>query len=140
MKSLLAIYLLNNLFKNSIYLFILVLVTACGGGGGGSAPVAVSEVKISWNKNTESAVNKSGGGYKIYYSPNSGFATDDSGVVEIDVPYVSGTLSPTSVKIKPLPSSGSYYLRVAAYSALADPELAGGSISAATFQTTFLVP
>ena len=129
---------MDNALKNSIYLFIVVLVTACGGGG--SAPVAVSEVKISWNKNSETAVNRNGGGYKVYYSINSGFEPDDTGVVEIDVPYVSGDVSPTSAKIKPLPLSGIYYLRIAAYSALDNPGLSGGSISTATFQTTFSVP
>lgn len=130
---------MDNTLKNLIYLFILVLVTACGGGGG-SAPITVSEVNISWNKNLEAAVNRNGGGYKVYYSLNSGFTTDDAGVVEIDVPYISGDLSPTSAQIKPLPASGTYYLRIAAYSALNNPELSGGSISAATTQTTFLVP
>ena len=127
--------------KYLIFILIIALSSACGGGGGdGSSAPAKSKVKVSWNPNPDTAVNRSGGGYKIYYSLNSGFTTDDTGVTEIDVPYVSGSVSPTSIQIKPLPPSGTYYLRIAAYSALDAPGLSGGSISIATTQNIFSVP
>jgi hypothetical protein len=95
-------------------------------------------VEVSWARNPETAVNRSGGGYKVYYSSNTGFNPGDGGVTEVDVPYVSGALSPTSVLIGL--GSGTHYLRIAAYSALNAPGTSGGSISTAAPQVTLTVP
>jgi hypothetical protein len=97
-----------------------------------------TDVLVSWDGNPETAVNRSGGGYKVYHSSNSGFNPGDSGVTEIDVPYISGVSAPTSVLISLSP--GTYYIRIAAYSALNPPDLSGGSISTATPQISLNVP
>ena len=95
-------------------------------------------VQVSWNANPESAVNDTGGGYKVYYSQNIGFNPGDSGVTEIDVPYVSGPTAPTSVLVDV--GNGTYYFRVAAYSALNTPGTTGGTISEAAPPFSLTVP
>jgi hypothetical protein len=95
-------------------------------------------IQISWIGNPETAVNRSGGGYKVYYSTNSGFNPGDVGVTVIDVPYISGVSAPTSVLVSLSPAT--YYIRVAAYSVLNVPGTSGGSISAATPQFTLIAP
>lgn len=95
-------------------------------------------VQITWNSNPETAVNRSGGGYKLFYSSTSGFSPGDSGATEITVPYVSGATAPTITSISLLP--GTYYICVAAYSALNAPGMSGGSTSTASTQTTLIVP
>lgn len=99
---------------------------------------ATGNIQISWDGNPETAVNRPGGGYKVYYSTNSGFNPGDGGVTQIDVPYSSGVSAPTSILI-PL-NPGIYYIRVAAYSALTPPGSSGGSISTATPQITITAP
>lgn len=94
-------------------------------------------VQISWNSNPETTVNQSGGGYKVYYSSNSGFNISDGGVTEIDVPYSSGATAPTSTQVQLLP--GTYYIRIIAYSVLNAPGTSGGNTSTATPQTTLIV-
>ena len=112
------------------------ILTACGGGGGGAS---TRTVQISWDSNPETAVNRIGGGYKVYYSSNSGFNLSDAGVTEIDVSYISGSTAPTSTQVQLLP--GTYYIRIIAYSALnAPPGTTGGSSSTATSQITLIVP
>lgn len=96
-----------------------------------------STVKILWNSNPETAVNQSGGGYKVYYSSNSGFNISDNGVTEIDVPYSSGATTPTSILVQLLP--GTYYIRIIAYSALNAPGTSGGSTSTPSLQTMLIV-
>jgi hypothetical protein len=95
-------------------------------------------IQVSWNGNPETAVNRSGGGYKVYYNSNSGFNPGDVGVTEIDAPYISGVSAPTSVLIGV--GSGTYYVRVAAYSSLNAPATSGGSISTATPQIILTAP
>lgn len=95
-------------------------------------------IEVSWNANPETAVNRGGGGYKLYYSSNSGFDPADIGVTEVDVPFVSGPTAPTSVQIEVGP--GTYYFRVAAYSSLNAPGTTGGSISLAAPQFSLTVP
>lgn len=97
-----------------------------------------SIIQISWNPNPETAVNRTGGGYKVYYSSNSGFAISDGGVTEVDAPYSSGATAPTSTQVRFFP--GTYYMRIIAYSALDAPDTSGGSVSTATSQTTLVVP
>ena len=122
--------------------FLLIMLsvftlTACGGSGGGSC-APISTVQISWNSNPETVVNRSGGGYKVYYSSNSGFNLSDGGVTEIDVSYISGPTAPTSTQVQLLP--GTYYIRIVAYSALNAPGTINGSSSTATSQITLIVP
>lgn len=93
-------------------LFIL-MIAGCGGGGGDSASIE-STVSVSWDANRESGVNQPGGGYRVYYSNNSGF---DVGSADfIDVPYVSGAKTPTATTLAL--SSGTHYIKVVAYTAL----------------------
>jgi hypothetical protein len=99
---------------------------------------ASGNVRISWNENPETAVNRSGGGYRVYYSANSGFDPGDSGVAEIDVPWTSGASTPTTVVVTLSP--GIYYIRIAAYSLLNPPGSSGGSSSAASPQFTLSAP
>ena len=99
---------------------------------------ASGNIQISWDANLETAVNRPGGGYKVYYSTNSGFNSGDGGVTEIDVPYISGVSAPTSILI-PL-SPGIYYIRIAAYSALNAPGSSSGSTSTTTSQITLTAP
>lgn len=101
-----------------------LLWTGCGGGGDGSSPNinpnpspiddSLSNVKISWTANRETAVNSPGGGYRVYYASTPGFSPTEGTV--INVPYTSAPLSPTSTVISL--SSGTYYFRVVAYSSL----------------------
>ena len=95
-------------------------------------------IQVSWNASLATAVNRPGGGYKVYYSTNSGFNPGDGGVTEIDVPYSSGVLAPTSVVISVSP--GTYYIRIVAYSALNAPGTSGGSTSTVTPQITLTAP
>jgi hypothetical protein len=97
-----------------------------------------ASILVSWDENPETVVNRSGGGYKVYYSSNSGFNPGDVGVTEIDVPYSSGVSAPTSVLISLSP--GTYYIRIAAYSALNAPGTSGGSASTVTPQITLTAP
>ena len=121
----------NYLFFRPINLFavllITVILTSCGGssgGGGGSGDasgdgngggsVITKTVTISWNANLESAVNSTGGGYKVYYSTTSGFAIGSA--ISVDVPYTSGSYAPTSTDISLEP--GTYYFKIVAYSGI----------------------
>jgi hypothetical protein len=118
--------------KLVFYYIILLLVffaSGCSDGGGSSS----RNVVISWSANKESAVNTTGGGYNVYYSSSSGFSLNDSEVTQINVAYSSGSTSPTSTNI--ILSSGTYYIRVAGYSALAS-----GTTSALSPQISITVP
>lgn len=124
-----------------LFISVLTVITACGGGGGGgggaTTPI-ITNFTLSWNANHETAVNTSGGGYKIYYSIVPGFNSTDPGVTIIDVPYVSGNLSPTSTTVQL--STGTYYFRVAAYSELNSPWSSGGTVSSPSGQITIVAP
>ncbi|MDY6933458.1 MAG: Ig-like domain-containing protein [Spirochaetota bacterium] len=98
-----------------------------------SFTTGVPRVRITWEANREKAVNSAGGGYKVYYSQTNDF--DISGASSIDVPWVSGQ-TPTSITI-PLTSlsSGTWYIKVVAYSALG-----GGSVSEPSTQSSIVVP
>lgn len=98
----------------------MFLAVGCSGGGGTSSgggstvPPTPKSVLISWNANHESAVNRVGGGYKVYYATTPGFVLGNA--TSVDVPYVSGATAPTSRVLTLLP--GTYYIKVTAYSAL----------------------
>jgi hypothetical protein len=81
------------------------------------APVSVScsgNCLVSWNANHEKAVNSTNGGYRLYYSQDSHFQKDDTGVQMFEVPYVLGPTAPTSV-IHDF-GEGTWYIRITAYS------------------------
>ena len=124
-----------------------LLLISCGGGDGTApasssatppTPPTIRNVTISWNANRETAVNTTGGGYKVYYSTTPGFDITDAGVTVIDVPFVAPPRTPTSVSVDLL--SGRYYFRVVAYSALISPWGSGGSTSTPSAQISVLVP
>jgi hypothetical protein len=69
---------------------------------------------ISWSANHEAAVNRTGGGYRLYYSTTPNFAIGSA--TPVDVPYASGPTSPVTTTLTL--ASGTYYVKVAAYSAL----------------------
>lgn len=117
---------MKSLFRFLVFSLIAVFIAACGSGGGGGASSLKSAV-VSWTANKEAAVNTMGGGYKVYYSEVSGFSINDKGVTTVDVAYVSGSSAPISTTLSLSPST--YYLRIAAYSAVA-----GGSSSAVSSQ------
>lgn len=104
--------------KNPISVMVMLIVvafllTACGSDSS-SGDSSKKTVTISWTANKESGVNRSGGGYQIYYSTTSGF--DAGSASSVDVPYESGSSAPTSVDIDL--KEGTYYFRIAAYSAI----------------------
>lgn len=71
---------------------------------------------VTWEANRESSVNSSGGGYKVYYSTQTGFNPLTDGSV-INVPYTGDALTPNMALISDVPA-GTYYVRVMAYSNL----------------------
>ena len=125
-----------------LLIFPALLQISCGGGGSESSPLtpppALRTVNVSWNANRETAVNTTGGGYKVYYSTASGFDITDAGVSVVDVPFIAPPAAPTSTSLQ-LPT-GQYYFRVVAYSALNSPWGAGGSSSAPSAQLSLRVP
>lgn len=98
----------------------------------------IRTVNIAWNANRETAINAVGGGYKVYYSTTSGFDITDAGVSVVDVPFVAPPAAPTSISLQL--SSGQYYFRVVAYSALTPPWGSSGSTSAPSAQISLVVP
>lgn len=132
--------------RDLFYLLVLLvfpalLLISCGSGDGSApatTPPTVKTVNVSWTANRETAVNTTGGGYKVYYSTTSGFDITDAGVSVVDVPFVAQPTAPTSISID-LPS-GQYYFRVAAYSALTPPWGSGSSTSAPSAQISLVVP
>jgi len=104
-------------FRNATLCCGLVLLTSCGGGGGGGgtpSPSSQRNVVISWSANHEAAVNRTGGGYRLYYNTTPNFAIGSA--TPVDVPYASGPTSPVTTTLTL--ASGTYYVKVAAYSTL----------------------
>ncbi|HLF22557.1 MAG TPA: hypothetical protein VI565_01445 [Burkholderiales bacterium] len=97
-------------------LALVLVAAACGGGGNGlgGPPSITAGVQVSWTANREAAVNRAGGGYRVYHGRTSGF--DLATASFIDVPYNSGATAPTSTSL--LLSSGDNFIKVVAYSAL----------------------
>lgn len=110
---------------------------SCGDRDTGT-PSTIRTVTVSWNANRETAVNTTGGGYKVYYSTSSGFAITDAGVSVVNVPFVVPPMAPTSINLQL--RTGKYYFRVVAYSALTAPWESGGSTSAPSTQISLVVP
>ena len=128
----------RNLFALLTVAVLPALMLLSCGGGDASAPSTIRTVNISWNANRESAVNTTGGGYKVYYSTSSGFAITDAGVNVVDVPFVAPPVTPTSISLQL--RSGQYYFRIVANSALTAPWGSGGSTSAPSAQISLVVP
>ncbi len=95
-------------------------------------------ISLSWSANRETAVNNTGGGYSVYYSTTPGFGINDAGVTTVDVPYVSGAQAPTNTIVSL--TSGTYYFKVVAYSALNPPGSSGGSQSQPSTEMSIVVP
>jgi hypothetical protein len=94
-----------------------------------------SPVNVSWAANRETAVNSTGGGYRVYYYQTSGQSLSCASFVQ--VPFVSGPTAPLSTSLS-LPS-GTWYVRVVGYSALNAPGNVGAS-SAPSSEVTVAVP
>ena len=103
-------------------LFIYVACSNTGDSDGTAPPVGGGsqeeyyDVTVSWDKNVESLVNSLGGGYKVYYSENSGFSIDDSDISVKDVPLASGDFAPTSTTLSL--TAGTWYIKIVAYFSL----------------------
>lgn len=97
-------------------------VSGCGGGNEAdettsSAPANQAidgTVLISWTANRETAVNKPGGGYRVYYGTTPDFSI--AGAPFVDVPYRAGPTAPTQASLA-LPA-GTFFVKVVAYSSL----------------------
>ena len=94
-------------------------------------------VQVSWTANREAAVNRAGGGYRVYYSKTSNFNVETASYV--NVPYVSGATAPTSANINNL-QVGTYYFKIVAYSNLNRPGSTGGSTSTPSTQFSVSLP
>ena len=94
-------------------------------------------IQVTWAANRENAVNKAGGGYKVYYSRTSGFSL--SGASYVDVPYVSGAAAPVTTILSNL-IKGTYYIKVVAYSSLNTPGGSGGTTSSTSTEISINVP
>jgi hypothetical protein len=94
-------------------------------------------VRVSWTANRESAVNRIGGGYRVYFSTTNNFNVANASYV--DVPYVSGASSPTSYDFTGL-MAGIYYFKVVAYSSLNPPGQTSGSKSNPSSQFQVSLP
>ena len=73
---------------------------------------APCNLNLSWTANKERAVNRTGGGYKIYYDTISGGSANVK-----EVPYVSGSTAPTATTLT-LNTAELWYIRIIAYSNL----------------------
>jgi hypothetical protein len=93
---------------------------------------------VSWNSNKESAVNSSGGGYKVYYSTTPDFDLNNASLV--NVPYVSGNSAPTQVEITNLARGNTYYIKVIAYSSITSPMTSTNSTSTPSTEVSIAIP
>lgn len=71
------------------------------------------KVRITWDASPEKTVNSVGGGYRVYYSLTEDFELYTA--TYQNVPYVSGTHSPTMADIEIL-SNGTWYFKIISYS------------------------
>lgn len=105
--------------RGLLYLVLGLALAACGGGGGGggggetatamtTVTVNPGAVIINWDANRESAVNRAGGGYRVYRDSASTFDT----ATVLDVPHPAPPQAVLSF------APGTYYIKVTAYSAL----------------------
>lgn len=103
------------LIRTLLVTAVLPAAASCSGDRGLTGPKSVSvNVQVSWTANREAAVNRAGGGYKVYFGRIAGFGLVGAGFV--DVPYVSGPTAPTTTMLTL--ASGDNFVKVVAYSAL----------------------
>lgn len=117
-------------WKTALLAASAALHFACSSGGGSSSsgPGTDHVVTLSWTANRETGVNMPGGGYIVSIP----------GQPDIDVPYVSGPLAPTSTDLTL--RTGSYTVTVTAYAALDAQGGMTGSRSAPSQSITVNVP
>ncbi len=119
---------------------LALLQSACGGGSDEpSRPVQQVNIKVSWDTNREAAVNRAGGGYRVYYATAAGLALTDPAVTMVDVPYTTGSFAPVTTTVS-VQSGRVYYFRVTAYSALNRAGQSGGTESASSSSFVLNVP
>lgn len=94
-------------------------------------------VEVTWTANHESAVNTTGGGYRVYYSTTASLDTATASYV--NVPYVAGPLAPTSYVFNNL-LKGQTFFKIVAYSSLNAPGSTSGSQSAPSVEFSVTVP
>ena len=126
---------------------LLLMLSACAKSGGGSdsdsvsrpcsTPAGTKSVTVSWTANRESAVNRSGGGYRVYYCDYSGFSLENASYEQVD--YESGASAPTTHTLKKR-ASGTLYIKVVAFSSLSAPGSTAASMSDASTETSVVVP
>ena len=120
----------------SVFLFIPIIsvmfISGCGGSSSSGGSTGAGSYRINWSANKEASVNRTGGGYKVQYANNTSF----TGNLEKDVPFVSGSLAPTSCDLvfDPATQSGTWYVRVIAYS-----DIDATSVSTASQRISILV-
>lgn len=113
-------------FRPAFQVGSMLILSACSGG---------TNVNVSWTAKCEAAVNRSGGGYRVYYGKTPGFAL--SGASSVNVPFQSGSTAPTTARLNL--SSGTYYVKVVAYSSLVGPS-GTASTSAPSLEMPVVVP
>lgn len=121
---------LNFFLTFILLILILPLLVECGGAGGDGG---TSSITVSWSANHETLVNDLGGGYKVYYSKNPGFSLNDPGVYIKEIPYVSGSQSPTSTTLKL--ENGTWYIKIVAFM-----DLNGECVSLPSVQRSITLP
>ena len=102
-----------------------------------SAPAPSYTMKVSWTANREGAVNRTGGGYRIYYSTQAGF--EFRSAPYLDVPYVSGATAPTSAEVTGL-AAGTYFVKVVAISSISNSDTEKLGMSSPSAETTISLP
>lgn len=70
---------------------------------------------VTWSPNSEGAVNKKGGGYRLYFQTTAGVDLIQARFV--DVPYRSGAQAPVAVLLSGL-ESRTYYFKIVGYGAV----------------------
>ncbi len=101
----------------------------------GAAPV----IQVSWLTNKEKGVNQLGGGYRVYYSTSPGIDTTSPSATFVNVPYVSGANTPTSITFNNF-LVGSYHFKIVAYSNISSYGATGGTTSEPSSEFSVSLP
>ncbi len=126
-------HVVTGLTNGTAYYFVVTAQSSAGESAESSpaasaTPFTGHVVTISWAPNRESGVNRPGGGYRIAIP----------GRPVVDVPYVSGSLAPTSQDVTL--AAGTYTVTITAYAALDAQGGSSGSESAPSQAITVTVP
>ncbi|MBI1860411.1 MAG: hypothetical protein HYR96_05790 [Deltaproteobacteria bacterium] len=73
------------------------------------------EAKLQWGPNREATVNRTGGGYRLFYQTNPNVDTANSPFIE--VPFFSGSQAPSTLALGGL-AAGTYYFKLVAFGSL----------------------